>query len=115
MIQILKIIICSCNELTQHPCALFVSPNENKFIKKYLWHQQRKNLDHIFQQHIRPNCNIILFECSKTKMLNFNSYFVNVNIAPLHMMIPLQNNTLWKVTHHTIHIENQQFFGGKRI
>ncbi len=68
MFQILKIIICSYNELTQCPSALFTSPNENKLIDKYLWWQQRKSLHHIFQQHKRPNCNIIFFEHLKKEV-----------------------------------------------
>ncbi len=48
MFQILKTILCSCNELAQCFRALFMSPNEKKLIHKYLWHQQSKNLHNIF-------------------------------------------------------------------
>jgi hypothetical protein len=38
--------------------------------------------------------------------LKFCFHFVDVNISPPHTLMPLQNNNLWKVTHNTIHIEN---------
>jgi hypothetical protein len=38
--------------------------------------------------------------------LNFWFQFVDVNIFPPHTLMPLQNNILWKVTHNTIHIDN---------
>jgi hypothetical protein len=51
---------------------------------------------------------IKLFLCLRKKMLHFNFclHFVDVNISPPHTFMPLQNNILWKVTHNTIHIEN---------
>ncbi len=94
MFQILKTILCSCNELAQCFRALFMSPNEKNLIHKYLWHQQRKNLHNIFQQHTRPNNNIYIYKCSRKEILHFNSYFhlANVNIAPFNtLIIPLQN------------------------
>jgi len=58
VIRIPKIIICPCSELTQSLDALFTSPKKNKLINKCLWHQQRKNMHHIFKQHTRPNHNL---------------------------------------------------------
>ncbi len=113
MFQIFKTILCSCNELARCLRALFMSPNEKKLIHKYLWHQQKKNLHNIFQQHIRPNSNIYIFKCSRKEILHFNSYFhfANGNIAPPHtLIIPLQNNISCKVTHDTIHTKNRQIF-----
>jgi hypothetical protein len=41
-------------------------------------------------------------------MLHFSFcfHFVDVNIFPFHTLTPLQNNILCKLTHNTIHIEN---------
>jgi hypothetical protein len=49
-------------------------------------------------------------------MLHSNScfHFVDVNIAPPLVTIPLQNNILWKVTYNIIHIKDQHFIGGSR-
>ncbi len=117
MFQILKTILCSCNELAQCFRALSMSLNGKKLIHQYLWHQQRKNLLNIFEQHTRPNRNIYIFKCLRKNFFLFNSYFhfANVNIAPPHtLIIPLQNNISWKVTHDTIHIKNQQIFEGSK-
>jgi hypothetical protein len=51
------------------------------------------------------------------EILHFITYFhfANVNIAPSHtLIIPLQNNISWKVTHDTIRTKNQQIFEGNK-
>lgn len=51
---------------------------------------------------------------SKNEMLHFNFcfHFADVNIISPHTTIPLKNNIGKKITHDTIHVENQQFFEG---
>ncbi len=114
MFQILKTILCSCNELAQCLRALFMFPNEKKLIHKCLWHQQRKNLRNIFQQHTRPNCNIYIFKCSRNEIcistLIF-TFLMSILLPFTHQLFPYKNNVSWKVTHDTIHTKNQQIFG----
>jgi hypothetical protein len=67
MFQILKTILRSCNELAQCFRTLSMSLNEKTLIHQYLWHQQRKNLLNIFEQHTRPNSNIFFLNVQKRK------------------------------------------------
>ncbi len=69
-----------------------------------------------FKFHIRPNCDVELFKCLHKKILHssFNFHFgLVVNISSKHYSIPLQNSWMWKITQHTIDVENQQFFKPK--
>ncbi len=92
--KILKVIICLCLELIWSDGTLITTPNGKKIDQQILVAWTKENFHDIFQQHIKPNCNII-FLTTRNKMLHSNNcfHFVDVNIFSINdTMTPLQNN-----------------------
>jgi hypothetical protein len=93
--------------------TLFMSPNENKLLQESYKHEHGKNFQHILQIHIRPNCNVKVFERLKKEMLHscFHFHFAHVNIFSKHSCIPMSNNKMWEITQQTIALRISNFLG----